>query len=251
VRWITLAPYDARATPLESRHRRTARRTMCNLYDLDVTPAFLKTRFRLKRADLEPADAAPGLVRPSMLAPVIHLDEDGDPVCSPMEWGFLRQWKSPSGRLTLNRLFNVRSETIDEKPTFAAAYRKTRAIIPVSAYYELPQKGVRIRIGRESGDVLALAGLWEHAVNPKTGAPMTAFTMAMTGSNPFGAAFHDRMPCVLDDHAFKAWLDPSRYDAKKFLVPYVHDDLVAEREASTVKDAAVPETTHPVDGELF
>jgi len=226
---------------------------MCNLYDLDVTPPFLQERFRLKRADIEPRAAAPGLVRPSDLAPIIHLDDDGEPVCTLMEWGFVRQWKSPTGKQTLNRLFNVRAETIDTKPTFAAAFRRTRAIIPVSAWYELPQKGVRIRIAKDGGDVLAFAGLWEHATHPKTGAPMTAFTMAMTDSNPFGAAFHDRMPCLLDDAAFKAWLDPERYDAKKFLQPYPHDDLIAEREAAPVKEATekAAEPALPVDGELF
>jgi len=227
---------------------------MCNLYDLDVTPPFLKDRFRLKRADVASERAAPGLVRPSDLAPVIHLDEEGEPVCSLMEWGFLRQWKSPAVKPTLNRLFNVRSETIDSKPTFAAAFRRTRAIIPVSAWYELPQKGVRIRIARESGDILAFAGLWEQAMHPKTGEPMTAFTMAMTDSNAFNAAFHDRMPCVLDEHAFKAWLDPERYDAKKFLLPYPHDDLIAERQAAPAKETAAPAQEaerQPVSGDLF
>jgi putative SOS response-associated peptidase YedK len=229
---------------------------MCNLYDLDVTPPFLQQRFRLKRIDIEPAAAAPGLVRPSDKAPVIHLDEHGEPVCTLLEWGFVRQWKSPAGKLTLNRLFNVRAETIDTKPTFAAAYRKTRAIIPVSAWFELPGKGVRIRIAKQDGDILAFAGLWERAIHPKTGDEVAAFTMAMTDSNAFSAAYHDRMPAVLDESAFKAWLDPGRYDAKKFLVPYAHDDLVAEQQAAAAKDAAPEEfdqesTPEYIQDELF
>jgi putative SOS response-associated peptidase YedK len=58
----------------------------------------------------------------------------------------------------------------------------------------------------------------------------------MTGSNPFSATYHERMPCVLDDASFKAWLDPERYDAKKFLVPYPHDDLVAEQQTVPQKE---------------
>jgi len=227
---------------------------MCNLYDLDVTPPFLQQRFRLKRIDIEPRGAAPGLVRPSDLAPVIHLDEAGDTVCSLMEWGFVRQWKSPAGKLTMHRLFNVRAETIDTKPTFAPAFRKTRAIIPVSAWYELPQKGVRVRIAKEDGNLLAMAGLWEHAIHPKTGATVTAFTMAMTDSNAFNALYHDRMPCVLDDSAFKAWLDPERYDAKKFLAPYTHEDLIAERQAAAFNapaDADPGDDDLPEEGQLF
>ena len=204
---------------------------MCNLYDLDVPPPFLKERFRLKRIPdaAANADIAPlGLIRPSDKAPVIHLDADGETICSLMEWGFVREWKSPTGRLTLHRLFNVRSESIDTKPTFAPAYRRTRAIIPASGYYELPEKGARYRITRADGGILALAGLWEQAVHPRTGAEITAFTMAMTDGNAFATAFHDRMPCLLDDSAFKAWLDPGRFDAKKFLQSYAGQDLVAE-----------------------
>ncbi len=204
---------------------------MCNLYDLEVTPTFLQERFRLRRIPASAVSAgsgASGLIRPSDKAPVIHLNAEGDAVCSLMEWGFVREWKSASGKLTLHRLFNVRSETIDSKPTFAPAYRRTRAIIPASGYYELPEKGARFRITRADGGILALAGLWEHAVHPRTGAEITAFTMAMTNGNAFATEFHDRMPCLLDDSAFKAWLDPGRFDAKKFLLPYAGEDLIAE-----------------------
>mgnify|MGYP001160591066 CR=1 FL=1 len=212
---------------------------MCNLYDLDVAPAFLKDRFRLRRvpeAGTGGQSGVSGMIRPSVRAPVIHLDADGEHVCSLMEWGFVRQWKNEAGKPTLHRLFNVRSETIDSKPTFAPAYRRTRAIIPASGYYELPEKGVRIRITRRDGDLLAFAGLWETALHPQTGEEITAFTMAMTSGNGFTAAFHDRMPCLLEDIAFKAWLDPERVDAKKFLVPYPHDDLVAERRQAPPKE---------------
>ena len=226
---------------------------MCNLYDLDVAPPFLKDRFRLKRVPEAAAGGrggAPGMVRPSVRAPVIHLDADGGHVCSLMEWGFVRQWKNEAGKLTLHRLFNVRSETIDTKPTFAPAYRRTRAIIPVSGWYELPEKGVKVRIRKASGDLMAFAGLWEEALHPRTGEAITAFTMAMTNGNPFTAAFHDRMPCLLHDDAFKAWLDPERVDAKKFLVPYPDDDLVAERSVAPPKEARAPEPA-PVSDSLF
>ncbi|MEP7085087.1 MAG: SOS response-associated peptidase family protein, partial [Betaproteobacteria bacterium] len=169
---------------------------MCNLYDLDVSPAFLQQRFRLQRiaGTVNDRFGASGLIRPSDKAPVIHLDADGEVVCSLMEWGFVREWKSATGRQTLHRLFNVRSETIDSKPTFAAAYRRTRAIIPASGYYELPQKGMRFRITRNDGALLALAGLWEQALHPRTGEEITAFTMAMTDGNAFATEFNDRMP---------------------------------------------------------
>ena len=224
---------------------------MCNLYDLDVAPAFLQQRFRLQRIAgmVDAGFGAAGLIRPSDKAPVIHLDADGELVCSLMEWGFVREWKSPSGRQTLHRLFNVRSETIDTKPTFAPAYRRTRAIIPASGYYELPQKGMRFRITRNDGALLPLAGLWEQSVHPRTGEEITAFTMAMTDGNAFATEFNDRMPCLLDDSAFKAWLDPGRFDAKKFLLPYAREDLIAESRPAETK-ATEEDEPEPTD-DLF
>ena len=221
---------------------------MCNLYDLDVTPAFLQERFRLRRV-ADPAAVGIGagaLIRPSDRAPVIHLDAEGETVWSLMEWGFVREWKSASGKLTLHRLFNVRSETIDSKPTFAPAYRRTRAIIPASGYYELPEKGARFRITRADGGLFALAGLWEQAVHPRTGEEITAFTMAMTNGNAFATEFNDRMPCLLEDSAFKAWLDPGRFDAKKFLLPYAREDLVAESRSA---EARFAEQSQPERGD--
>lgn len=228
---------------------------MCNLYDLDVPAPFIKERFRLRRIGFTDAARADKVVRPSVKAPVVFLDADGERVCSLMEWGFVRQWKSETGTPSLHRLFNVRSETIDKKPAFAHAYRKTRAIIPASGYYELPEKGVHIRISRADGDLFALAGLWEEAIHPRTGETITAFTMAMTDHNAFTAAYHQRMPCLLEAGAIDAWLDPLHGDAKKLLMPYVADDLVAEHTAAPAK---VPKPTAktapaalPISGDLF
>ena len=186
------------------------------------------------------------MIRPSVRAPVIHLDADGEHVCSLMEWGFVRQWKNEAGKPTLHRLFNVRSETIDSKPTFAPAYRRTRAIIPASGYYELPEKGVRIRITKRDGDLLAFAGLWETALHPQTGEEITAFTMAMTNGNGFAAAFHDRMPCLLEDIAFKAWLDPERVAARGLTA----GDIARAVREQNVQVAAGQIGQPPVDQEL-
>jgi len=225
---------------------------MCNLYELDATPPRLARRFGLARIASEVRErAAPGLVRPSDRAPVVHLDEDGARACSLMEWGFVREWTSPGGKAELNRLFNARSETIDSKPSFALAYRRTRAIIPASAWYELPAKGVRARLARGDGELLALAGLWERAFHPRTGVEIAAFTMAMTEGNAFTSAYHDRMPCLLDDAAIEAWLDRARPAGMQLLTPHPRDDLVAEIQATKGAAGADARSSVPRTGELF
>jgi putative SOS response-associated peptidase YedK len=168
-----------------------------------------------------------------------------------MQWGFVREWPVPGGKPTLNRLFNVRSETIDVKPSFATAYRRTRAIVPASAWYELPEKGSRVRLARGDGELIALAGLWERAIHPRTGAEIVAFTMAMTEGNAFTSAFHDRMPCLLDDDACDAWLDPTIAAGKTLLAPYPRGDLVAERQSTGPSVATGVRREPPRTGDLF
>jgi putative SOS response-associated peptidase YedK len=109
---------------------------MCNLYDLDVAPPFLKERFRLKRVPDAAGDhrsGAVGMVRPSVKAPVIRLDADGEPVCSLMEWGFVRQWKNGAGKLTLQRIASL-PEVFSSSSSMPVTWRGC----PASAAARLP-----------------------------------------------------------------------------------------------------------------
>lgn len=223
---------------------------MCNLYDLDVPAPFIQQRFGVRRMGYDDSARAGTLIRPSVKAPVVHLAADGEVRCSLMEWGFVREWNNDGGRPSLHRLFNVRSETIDIKPSFAAAYRKTRAIIPASGWWESPEKNVNVRITRDGGGLIALAGLWEEAVHPRTGEPITAFTMAMTDHNPFTATYHARMPVLLDARSVDAWLDPQYAGAKKLLTPYGANDLVAARIEAPARAESKQEPA-PVVRDLF
>jgi len=55
---------------------------------------------------------------------------------------------------------------------------------------------------------LALAGLWEHWHRPKTGEAIKTYTIITTTANGLMAPIHDRMPVILGQGDWEAWLNP-------------------------------------------
>ena len=57
----------------------------------------------------------------------------------PMQWGYIPPWAKEG--VFKKPLFNVRSETIWEKPSFKNLIRRYRAIVPANGFYEWSRKG--------------------------------------------------------------------------------------------------------------
>ena len=119
------------------------------------------------------------------------------------------------------KLINARSETAGEKPSFRAAMRARRCLIPADGYYEWTRRG-RVRqpwlIEPADGVPFAFAGLWERWTVPR-GAALTGSlaglrpgdavetcTILTTEANGTLAGLHHRMPVILPPGALDAWL---------------------------------------------
>ncbi|MGO2634480.1 MAG: SOS response-associated peptidase, partial [Galactobacter sp.] len=122
-----------------------------------------------------------------------------------------------------SRAFNARSETVAEKPTFRAAVKKTRCVVPADGYYEWlapAGKGRKIPhyIHPADGSAIAFAGLYSWWRDPATQEWVLTCSI-LTGPSPGPEAegvlgelgrLHDRLPLALpDDAAIAAWLDPT------------------------------------------
>lgn len=76
-------------------------------------------------------------------------------------WGFV-----PSRAKDLsvgNRIINARSETIAEKPSFKAAFRKQRCLVIANGFYEWQKdkkKKIPVYISLKSGKPFGFAGLY-------------------------------------------------------------------------------------------
>lgn len=189
---------------------------MCGRYVISSPIDVLKRRFLFGGMD---APFSPRFnVSPRQLAPVV-LSEEARRIARPMEWGLLPSWVKELSKAI--RPINARAETVAEKPSYRAALRSRRVLVPADGFYEWrPAAGGR---GKEpvffrlaGGEPFAFAGLresWAGADGP----PLETFTILTTEANPLVGRVHARMPVILPPAAEEAWLDPGRKEPADLL----------------------------------
>jgi putative SOS response-associated peptidase YedK len=147
-------------------------------------------------------------VAPTDPVGVVKLATGGATEFASMRWGLVaRWWKKPLKQVPAS--FNVRAETVADKPMFRDAFQRHRCIIPASGYYEWlkrPDGKQPYFISAADGAVLSFAGLWDRWKNPETGEPVISCTIIVTDANELTRPIHDRMPVVLDRAGVHRWL---------------------------------------------
>lgn len=136
-----------------------------------------------------------------------------------MRWGLVPPWAKDK-RIGA-RLINARSETAATKNSFRKAFRERRCLIAVDGFYEWDRSGSQKLPWRivmdgdtpeERGRPYALAGLWERW-KPKDGDDwLITATILTTEANALVGRIHDRMPVILGEASWEAWLDPDTTD---------------------------------------
>ena len=124
------------------------------------------------------------------------------------KWGLVPSWSMDPA--IGGRLFNARSETADEKPSFRAAWKRRRCLVVADGFYEWKARGrgrQPYHFRSREGTLLALAGLFEDW-HGKDGEVIESCTILTTEANADLEGIHHRMPVILDRTRFDAWLDP-------------------------------------------
>ena len=108
---------------------------MCGRFTVKATWAELVALYRLTM------DAPPHNLRPRYnVCPTDPVDvvtaEEGKRELVPMRWGLIPRWWSKTIKDAKIATFNARAETIETKPFFRDAFKRTRCLIPMSGYYE-------------------------------------------------------------------------------------------------------------------
>ena len=124
-----------------------------------------------------------------------------------LRWGLVPRWAKD---LSIGfKTFNARSETVHEKPSFKAAFKSRRCLIPADGFYEwkrLPKGKLPHYIYRADGRPLALAGIWASWKDPDGGERVATCSIITGRPNDLVADIHDRMPVILDPERFSDWL---------------------------------------------
>jgi putative SOS response-associated peptidase YedK len=146
-------------------------------------------------------------VAPTQDIAAIRIGEDDSRELALLRWGLVPFWaKDPS---IGNRMINARAETVAEKPSFRAAYRKRRCLILADGFYEWHREGdskTPYFISLASGDPFAFAGLWEDWHAKDTGESIQSTAIITTAANAFMTSLHHRMPVVLEKESADRWL---------------------------------------------
>src|SRR5712672_2474102 len=100
-------------------------------------------------------------IAPTQPVPVVIL-ENGGRHFALARWGLIPSWVKDPRKFAL--LINARAEGIAEKPSFRAAIRRRRCLIPADGFYEWRREGKLKRpyfIRARGGEPMAFAGIWE------------------------------------------------------------------------------------------
>lgn len=177
---------------------------MCGRFSLIVPGEEIAAAFDLPEV---PVLAPRYNIAPTQPVAAIRLNRDtGVRELSHFHWGLIPFWaKDPSMGA---RMINARAETAAEKPSFRAAFKYRRCLIPASGFYEWQkQNGGKqpYYIHHPQGKPLALAGLWEHWQS-EDGSEIESCTILTTRPNETIRPLHNRMPVILHPDDYTTWL---------------------------------------------
>jgi putative SOS response-associated peptidase YedK len=141
---------------------------------------------------------------------IVHNGEKRSAVL--MRWGFPhpKDWKRPQP-------IHARGETIDSVPAFAGAFRDgQRGIVIVETFNEAPESGEQ-HVVNPAGPI-GIAFLWRRFEIAELPAPLLACVMVTVPANALLTGLPtDRMPAMLAQGDWEAWLTGSPGEAKACL----------------------------------
>ena len=147
-------------------------------------------------------------IAPTQSIAAVRVGADESRELALLRWGLIPFWaKDPS---IGNRMINARAETVSEKPSFRAAYRKRRCLVLADGFYEWRKDAdgkTPYYISLASGEPFAFAGLWEDWHAKDSDESLQSAAIITTAANDFMSQLHQRMPVVLERDSADRWLD--------------------------------------------
>jgi putative SOS response-associated peptidase YedK len=226
---------------------------MCSRYSLTSPPAAVARLFGTVNEVPHPPRYN---IAPTQPVVIVRLGHQLQREMALVRWGLIPGWvKDPR---TFTTLINARAETALEKPSFKAALRHKRCLIPADAFYEFigPARGKRpMMMTSKAGELMALAGIYEYWLGAD-GSEMETTAILTVAANGTMASFHDRMPALINPSDFDRWLDVKTIDSREahqLLRPAPDDVLKAKEVSATLNNVRHegPELQHSPSATLL
>ncbi|MBD9357377.1 SOS response-associated peptidase [Methylomonas albis] len=176
---------------------------MCGRYSLTTDAETLAEHFQVLRdIRFQPSyNIAPS----RKILNIVELD-DGSRKAVNLFWGLVPTWSKDTKNSA--HLINARMETIREKPSFRAAFKHRRCLIPADGYFEWQKQAngkQAFHIHREDCQPFAFAGLWEQWQHGTE--TLYSCTIITTAAAELMQPIHERMPVIMPTQSYQDWLD--------------------------------------------
>lgn len=199
---------------------------MCGRYNLRTSAAEIGELFSVRVAPENEQLLLRYNIAPTQDVLAVRMGAGGREA-APLRWGLIPSWADDPK--IGNRMINARADGVASKPSFRAAFKRRRCLIPASGFYEWQARDGRkqpYHIAPHVGGLMAFAGLWEHwARNGEL--PIESCTIITTDANRSLSTLHDRMPVILTPAEYEVWLAEStpRETLERLLRPAAEDFL--------------------------
>jgi putative SOS response-associated peptidase YedK len=203
---------------------------MCGRFAVTTDPALLAEKIKaIDEATGASKDApAPNYnVAPTATVAAVvtrHAEPEDEPTrrVRLMRWGLIPPWvKADADGAPDNKgplLINARADKVTTSPAFRGSAKSKRCLVPMDGYYEwrvnpdgpAGKKSPKAPffMYRGDGELLFAAGLWSVWKPAKDAAPLLSCTIITTDAVGELAEIHDRMPLMLGENDWDAWLNP-------------------------------------------
>ncbi|MGI9404651.1 MAG: SOS response-associated peptidase [Hyphomicrobium sp.] len=179
---------------------------MCSRYSLTSPPEAVRAYFRYDNEAVFPPRYN---IAPSQPVAIVRNTANGGRELALVRWGLIPSWvKDPR---EFRMMINARSETAAEKPSFRAAMRHRRCLVPTDGFYEWTGAAGAKRphlVRSRDGSPMGMAGIYEHWQGAD-GSEMESMAILTTAANQAMSVLHDRMPVIIAPEHFDAWLECS------------------------------------------
>ena len=202
---------------------------MCGRFAQSSSVKRVATQFGVPEDHVRAVEGPPRYnIAPSANILAVRNTQDSERELVQLKWGLVPHWSVEPK--TSYSTANAKAETVDTKPAFRSAFKSRRCLIPVDGWYEwqlLPDQKYKQPWYYHAADnrPVAVAGLWEHWEHGDQ--VLESCTLIVCEANDIARPVHDRMPVVLGEADWEAWLDPglAAGAAKEMLKPCPNDWL--------------------------
>jgi putative SOS response-associated peptidase YedK len=180
---------------------------MCGRYSHLLTWRQIVELYRLLGEPVAPNNFEPRYnIAPTQKAPVVR-ERGGKRECVMLRWGLIPFWAKDAK--IAYKTINARAETVATAPSFRAAFKARRCLIPTSGFYEWQKTAGGKQpylIGFKDGRPFSFAGLWESWKDKSSGETVESYTIITCPPNKVAASIHSRMPVIIHPTDFDRWL---------------------------------------------